>query len=55
MLKTTDIDGKGLMVVQSAVWDNRRKVLPTVSRNVGVEGLLHLITHKDTPVFVMHF
>jgi hypothetical protein len=38
MLKTTDIDGKGLMVVQRAVWDNRRKVLPTVSRNVGVEA-----------------
>jgi hypothetical protein len=47
MLKTTDIDGKGLMVVQRAVWDNRRKVLPTVSKNVSdvhnaVEGVQHV-------------
>jgi hypothetical protein len=27
-LKTTDTDGKDLMVVQTAVWGNRRKVLP---------------------------
>jgi hypothetical protein len=34
LLKTTDIDDKGLMVVQTAVWDNRRKVLPTVPKHV---------------------
>jgi hypothetical protein len=34
MLKTTDIDGKSLMVEQRAVCDNRRKVLPTVPKHV---------------------
>ena len=47
MLKTTDIDGKGLMVVQGAVCDNRRKALPTVPKNVSdvhnaVEGVQHV-------------
>jgi hypothetical protein len=47
MLKTTDIDGKGLMVVQKAVCDSRRKVLPTVPKNVSgghnaVEGVQHV-------------
>jgi hypothetical protein len=47
MLKTADIDGKGLMVVQTAVRDDRRKVLPPVPKNVSdvhnaVDSVEHL-------------
>jgi hypothetical protein len=44
MLKTTDIDGIGLMVVQRAVCDNRRKALPKNVSDVhnAVEGVQHV-------------
>ena len=40
-----------VLPLQSAVWDNRRKVLPTVQRNLSdvhnfVEGVEHVTTHR---------
>ena len=54
MMKTADIDGKGLMVVQSAVWDNRCKVLPTVPRNVSdVHNVVESVEH--VPIGSLHY